>query len=95
MRYHVDSDQVIQAAQQARSTIARIQADVQALTAHVHQLQASWSGPAASAFTAVHERWLATQRSVEEGLNSLSQSLANAGAHYRDMEAANQRLFQA
>lgn len=95
MRYQVDSEAVISAAGHARATIARIQSDVATLTSQLHALQGSWSGPAASAFIAVHERWLATQRSVEEGLAGLGQSLASAGAHYQEMEAANTRLFQA
>lgn len=94
MRYQVDSEQVLSAAQQANSTIARIQSDVQALNAHLHHLNASWSGPAHAAFTAVHSQWHQTQRRVEETLQHLSESLAMAGRHYHDMEAGNARLFQ-
>jgi hypothetical protein len=30
---------------------------------------------------------------VEANLQALTQALSQAGAHYRDMELANQRLF--
>jgi 6 kDa early secretory antigenic target len=92
-RYHVDSEQVLLAATQARSTITRLQAEVQALRAHLHSLQSSWSGPAASAFLGAHSAWQATQVRVEENLQGLSESLAHAGRHYQEMEAANTKLF--
>lgn len=94
MRYQVDSEQVLTAAQQASNTIARIQSDVQALNAHLNHLSASWSGPAHAAFSAVHSQWHQTQLRVEETLQRLSESLAMAGRHYQDLEAGNARLFQ-
>lgn len=93
-RYTVDSEQVMLAASQARATIARLQGEVQALNAHLHALSSSWSGPAASAFHGVHSAWHATQVTVEQNLHGLSESLAHAGRHYQEMEAANTRLFQ-
>lgn len=94
MRYQVDSEQVLAAAQQARSTIARIQSDVQALNSQLTHLSSSWSGPAHTAFSSVHAQWHQTQLRVEEALQRLSESLATAGRHYVDMEAGNARLFQ-
>jgi WXG100 family type VII secretion target len=93
-RYQVDSEQVLLAATQARATIERLNAEVQALNSHLHALSSSWSGPAASAFVAVHATWQTTQLRVEENLHSLSESLSHAGRHYQEMEAANTRLFQ-
>ena len=93
-RYQVDSEQVLLAASQARATIERLNAEVQSLNSHLHALSSSWSGPAASAFVAVHATWQTTQLRVEENLHSLSVSLSHAGRHYQDMEAANTRLFQ-
>lgn len=92
-RYTVDSEQVLLAASAARSSIARLQGEVQSLNAQLHALQSSWSGPAASAFTSVHSAWHATQVTVETNLHNLSEALANAGRHYQEMEAANTRLF--
>lgn len=93
-RYHVDSEQVLLAANQARATIQRLQAEVLALNAHLQALSASWSGPAASAFQGVHTTWRSTQVQVEDNLARLGESLAHAGRHYADMELANTRLFQ-
>ncbi|MBT5576480.1 MAG: WXG100 family type VII secretion target [Microbacteriaceae bacterium] len=93
-RYTVDSDAVLSAASHARATIARLQSEVQTLNSQLHALGGSWSGPAATAFLGVHESWRATQSAVEANLQALTQALAAAGTHYRDMEIANARLFQ-
>jgi WXG100 family type VII secretion target len=92
--YQVDSEQVLLASRQAQSAIARVQSEVAALNSHLHSLSSSWRGPAASAFAQVHSQWRATQVRVEENLQALSQSLAQAGRHYQEMEATNSRLFQ-
>ena len=93
-RYSVDAEAVLSAANHARATIARLQSEVQTLNAQLGALGGSWSGPAATAFLGVHESWRTTQSAVEANLQALTQALSQAGAHYRDMELANQRLFQ-
>jgi len=93
-RYHVDSEQVILAAHQARATISRIHAEVQTLNSHLHALSSSWSGPAQVAFSTAHNSWRSTQSTVEQSLQGLGDALGHAGRHYQDMEAANIRLFQ-
>jgi WXG100 family type VII secretion target len=93
-RYSVDSEAVIHAAHQARSTIARLQGEVSSLNAQLHSLGASWSGPAASAFHVVHDNWRMTQVRVEESLHTITEALNHAGLHYQEMEISNTRLFQ-
>jgi WXG100 family type VII secretion target len=93
-RYTVDSEAVLHAATQARATIARLQSEVQSLNAHLHSLNSTWTGPAASAFVLVHDNWRTTQIRVEESLHNLSEALTYAGRHYQEMEIANTRLFQ-
>jgi 6 kDa early secretory antigenic target len=93
-RYTVDADAVLLAAQHARSTIERLHSEVQTLNSQLHALGGSWSGPAATAFVGVHESWRSTQSTVEANLQALTHALSQAGTHYRDMEMANQRLFQ-
>jgi len=93
-RYSVDADAVLTAAQHSRATIDRIHSDVQTLNTQLNALSGSWSGPAASASVGVHESWRSTQSAVEASLHALTQALSEAGAHYREMEMANQRLFQ-
>ena len=93
-RYHVDSEAVLAAATTARATIGRVNTEIHTLNAHLQSLSATWSGPAASAFLAVHEQWRVTQMQVEESLAHLTKSLTHAGTHYTEMELANARLFQ-
>ena len=91
--YQVNSEQVIQAAQAAQTTIAHLHQEVATLNANLQALQSSWVGPAATAFVAHHAQWRVTQVRVEENLQSLSQALGTAGRHYQAMEATNRALF--
>ena len=91
--YQVNSESVFHAAQTARATIGRVQADLQQLTHSLQALQGSWSGTAATAFQSVVSAWRATQTSVEGQLIQLTESLGLAAQHYVDMEAQNARLF--
>ena len=56
-------------------------------------LQSSWTGQAASAFTGVVTEWKTTQQRVEENLAAINQALTHAGQQYAEIEAANARLF--
>ena len=92
-RYQVDSEAVLGATAAVRSTIGRIQGEVNGLHAQLDNLQGSWSGQAATAFQAVIADWRATQQRVEECLASISHALGQAGQQYADIEASNARLF--
>jgi early secretory antigenic target protein ESAT-6 len=91
--YQVNSESVFHAAQNARATIGRVQADLQQLTLSLQALQGSWSGTAATAFQSVVSEWRATQTAVEGQLIQITESLGLAAQHYVDMEAQNARLF--
>ena len=92
-RYQVDSEAVISATGAVRSSIIRIQSEVSGLHGQLTNLQSSWSGQAASAFTGVVAEWKATQQRVEENLAAINQALTQAGQQYAEIEAANARLF--
>lgn len=92
-RYTVDSEAVITATGAARSSIGRIQAEVNGLHGQLTNLQSSWTGPAATAFQGVVSEWKATQQRVEEALGAISQALTAAGQQYAEIEASNARLF--
>lgn len=76
-----------------RSSISRIQSEVAGLHGQLTNLQSSWSGQAATAFTGVVAEWTATQQRVEENLGAINQALTQAGQQYAEIEAANARLF--
>lgn len=92
-RYQVDSDAVLAATAAARTAIGRIQSEVAGLTGQLGQLQSSWSGAAATAFSSAAADWGAMQHRVEESLSALSHALGIAGQQYADIESANARLF--
>ena len=92
-RYQVDSEAVLSATGAVRSSISRIQSEVSGLHSQLAQLQSSWMGEAATAFSGVVTEWRATQQRVEENLASINQALTHAGQQYAEIEAANARLF--
>lgn len=92
-RYQVDSEAVLTATGAVRGSIGRIQAEVSGLHGQLVNLEASWSGQAATAFQSLIADWKATQQRVEENLNAINLALGQAGQQYADIEAANARLF--
>jgi early secretory antigenic target protein ESAT-6 len=92
-RYQVDSEAVISATGAVRASIGRIQSEVAALHGQLTQLQGSWSGSAATAFSSVVTDWRGTQQRVEESLAAINHALTQAGQQYAEIEAANTRLF--
>jgi len=92
-RYQVDSEAVISATGAVRAIISRIQAEVAGLDGQLAQLQGSWTGAAASAFTSAAADWRSTQQRVEENLGTLNLALTHAGQQYSETEANNARLF--
>lgn len=92
--FHIDSSAVSGTAATARAQIARIQSEISALHTSLTGLQASWTGPAATAFQGVVSRWRQTQTRLEADLTALNDSLALAGRQYAEMEQAHVRMFQ-
>jgi WXG100 family type VII secretion target len=92
-RYQVDSEAVLGAHGAIQSTMSRIEAEAANLKGQLLNLQASWSGPAATAFQSIVTDWTSTQHRVEESLAAIGQALGRAGQHYADVEHANARMF--
>lgn len=92
-RYQVDSDAVLNATGAVQNSISRIQAEVAGLYGQLTNLQGSWTGHAATAFSTVVTDWKATQQRVEENVAAINHALTQAGQQYAEIEAANARLF--
>jgi 6 kDa early secretory antigenic target len=92
-RYQIDSEAVASATTAVQAAASRIQADVSGLHSQLLALQSSWTGQAAAAFQSVVADWTATQRRVEESLQTINAGLAQAGQHYAEIELSNARLF--
>jgi WXG100 family type VII secretion target len=93
--FQVDSDAVISATGAVRSSIGRLQAEVNGLLGQLVNLQNSWTGPAAVAFQGIVNEWRGTQSRVEESLNSINEALSVAGQQYAEIEESNARMFTA
>ena len=93
-RYQVDVEAVSQASTQARATIDRLHQDVASLTHTLQTLSGVWTGAASQAFTDLYSAWHITQNQLETQLADITSALAQAGAHYQDMETANVALFR-
>ena len=92
-RYQVDSEAVLAAPTAAKGTIGRIQGEGGACHGQLTSLQASWSGPAATAFQGAVIEWKSLEQRVEEVLGAMGTALGQAGQQYAEIEAANTRLF--
>ncbi|GAB3124875.1 WXG100 family type VII secretion target [Glaciibacter psychrotolerans] len=92
-RYQVDSEAVLGTTTAVHGSIMRIQGEVSGLLAQLTNLEASWSGQAASAFQGVVSEWRGTQHLVEESLANINQALSQAGQQYAEIEQSNARLF--
>jgi early secretory antigenic target protein ESAT-6 len=92
-RYEVDSARVAQASAADRRDRPVHRGEVAAMMRHLTDLQASWRGGAATAFTGVMGQWQGTQTQVEAALDAITAALGSAAQTYADAEAQASRLF--
>lgn len=92
--FAVDSEamQATQASAQASSD--RVRAEVAGLMANLLALQDTWFGQASAGFRQQVEVWQATQRIVEDNLDSLNASLYLTLQAYTETENAAIALFR-
>ena len=83
--------------QAASGDIASISAELESLTAtmlsRLTALQDAWTGSASARFQGVVQEWRDTQQQVKASLDSIGTALGQAGTHYAEAEAANERMF--
>ena len=92
-QFQVDSEQIGSANMSIQTTIAKLQAEVDALHVQLSALQDSWTGIASARFQEMVNRWRATASAVDSQLNEIGTALSTAARQYADIEAANLRLF--
>ncbi len=92
--YSVDSDAVFSATAAVRGTIDRLQGETHAMLAQLTQLQATWTGTAATAFAGIVDQWRATQQQVEDALAAINHALTAAGRQYAEAEQFTTGLFR-
>ena len=91
--FQVDTGRI----QAASGDIAAISGEIETLAAtmlsRLTALQDAWTGSAATRFQGVVQEWRGTQQTVKASLDSIGVALGQAGTHYADAEAANERMF--
>lgn len=92
-RFSVDSSQISQASAAVNTSAQRIQQEVAAMMRLLTELQNSWQGSAAAAFTDTVANWNRTQQQVETSLLSIKTTLQSTATSYQEVEAAAQRAF--
>jgi WXG100 family type VII secretion target len=91
--FQVDTDRIQAASGDIASISAEIEALVATMLARLTGLQDAWTGTAAARFQGVVQEWQGTQQQVRASLDSIGAALGQAGTHYAEAEAANERMF--
>ncbi|GAB3265918.1 hypothetical protein GCM10027456_49750 [Kineosporia babensis] len=94
-RFEVDSAQVVQASAAVQGSAQQIGTEVDRMMRHLVQLQAGWSGSAATSFQSVINEWRVTQERVRLTLEDIQAALAQAGRQYQEVEDSAVRMFTA
>lgn len=92
-QFNVDSEMIATKSAQAKTQMANISADVNAMTVSLQDLQNSWTGSASQKFLEVLTRWRTTQQNVEEALGDINRALDQAGVNYSETERSNAAMF--
>lgn len=92
--FAVDSDAVLSTTAAMRGSIDRLEAESTALLAQLTQLQGSWTGAAASAFSGTTENWRSMHQQLTLALADISAALGVAGRQYAEVEQASASLFR-
>ncbi|MBO3084969.1 WXG100 family type VII secretion target [Cellulomonas fengjieae] len=92
-RYEVDSAQVATAAASVQARAGTIRSEVAAMHRQLADLQASWRGAAATAFTGVLADWSATEARLDASLEQIVAAMQAAARTYAEAESQASRLF--
>ena len=92
-RFGVDVSQVSSASAVVATSVSSIRSEVAAMQRHLTDLQSTWTGAAALAFTGVVAQWQATQVQVETGLEAITSALSRTATTYEEAENAARTNF--
>lgn len=91
--FNVNTESLAAKSADVQNTIARLQAEVNAMQSGLRSLEGEWRGLAAENFQQLVTDWRATQARVEESLASISEALSLATQQYTEAETSNARMF--
>ncbi|MEP7764555.1 WXG100 family type VII secretion target [Sanguibacter sp. 25GB23B1] len=86
-KFGVDVSQVASASTAVNISVTSIRTEVAAMMRNLTELQSSWTGGAALAFSGVVSQWQVTQTQVEAGLDAITSALSRTAATYEDAES--------
>ena len=86
-KFGVDVSQVTSASTAVNISVTSIRTEVSTMMRNLTELQSTWTGAAAVAFSGVVAQWQVTQAQVEAGLDSITSALSRTAATYVDAEA--------
>jgi WXG100 family type VII secretion target len=81
------------ASKHVREVNAQLQQQLNQLAARLESVQGAWSGSAATAFTALHQRWNADTVKLNQTLESIAGLLDTSGSTYAATEQEGQAGF--
>ena len=85
-KFGVDVSQVSSASAAVNISVTAIRTEVSTMMRNLTELQSTWTGGAALAFSGVVAQWQVTQAQVEAGLDSITTALSRTAATYEDAE---------
>ncbi|NVM99073.1 WXG100 family type VII secretion target [Arthrobacter sp. SDTb3-6] len=92
-QFNVNSDDLAVKSTAVKGSVDRIRMEVDGMKRNLMDLQATWSGAAATNFQALLQEWHTTQVKVEASLESINSALSMAATQYAQAEEANARMF--
>lgn len=92
-KFGVDVSQVTSASATVSVSVTSIRTEVAAMMRHLQELQNTWTGSAALAFSGVVSQWQTTQGQVEAGLDAITAALARTATTYDDAETSASANF--
>lgn len=89
MRYRVDLEELLAFVDKLEAFEQRAEATASRIDGQIAGLHDTWSGEAAAAHRAQHERWMAGAMQMREALGGLRDAANNAHRNYSDAGQTN------
>ena len=92
-RFKIDRDHLVDAIDQMKQFDTELEAKLGELDRQIDGLHTTWTGQAADAQRADHDRWTRGATELRDGLNKLRDAAAKAHGHYDEAVETNTRMW--
>jgi WXG100 family type VII secretion target len=86
VRLSAETEDIHAKATAVQQQASEIDAQLSQLTAAITDLQATWQGPASTAFHGLYDKWRAQATNMSQMLESIGQALNTVGSDYEQLE---------